>query len=839
MIAIPSQLCTIGYRFILAKKNEKIPVEKDWQSKNNYAYNDVRLSDWLRAENNYGVLCGSRGLVILDFDTIEKWNELKDKLPETFTVQSATRGLPHLYYHVIGEIQNLKLPGLDIRSRGAQVIGARSIINKKTYTVTKDVAIATLKTEELYSVLGLEAPRKERTDYKKIIGGVEQGNRNDSLFKLACSLKSRGVGKDEVLAELMSVNERSKPPLPEREIKTIVNSAFTYPEEQKEEKKRKPDEIPIIQKSFHTDEENLYEQIYKEGISTFVKYNRKTEEITYTNNIQYPDKIIIPMTGQELDKEAILLPSGILEYGTTEQLDADIKQHIHTWLDVDEQYETFATWNIRFSYLYDKFNTLNYTRALGDTGTGKSRLLDVLGNISYKPMRVSGALTPAVIFRIIDKWGGTLCIDEGDQKSSEETDAFIKILNCGYEKNRNVMRMNKEKMEIETFKVYCPKVITTRSTFQDKATEARCMTVIMKQTSRRDIPDILTKKYYKESEELRNKLLLYRLRNYDKINPEIGLDTDLNEFEPRLRQVNRGFIGLFSENSEQIKMFRAYLVEYQRGIVEERSESIEGMIINALAQLINLGHTNITPSDIAEYINQHDTPMFNTTSRSVGKKCKALNITFKRTKIQGSTVNCLDENIPGETFENLFQRYVADPFLLKDLQENFLKNQKGYVVTFVTLPMDTAAHVTEEGLLTTDLNLADFPKNAKKSVTVSVTNVTNVTNVTSALQNSQKINMPTLPIVPEMSSKVPQEMEVDENISDGTPQETKVDLNISSGNQGEKNYSGVANLTEFLQKNVSIKWVDAVAMVGEKTVEKMLFDGELFENPRGTLRVFK
>jgi len=212
-----------------------------------------------------------------------------------------------------------------------------------------------------------------------------------------------------------------------------------------------------------------------------------------------------PIADQEVPLKAVILPDGYEEYGTEQELDNEIREFINKYLDVDEQEAIRAIWNIRLSWVYERFRTLNYTRGLGDTGTGKSRLLDVVGRLHYKPMVVAGALTPAVIFRIISKWKGTLLIDEGDQeKGSDETNAFIKILNCGYEKGMPVARCDKnDPSKIEFFDIYCPKVITTRRRFEDKATEARCMTLTMVQTSRTDIPDVLTSEYDTEINRIR------------------------------------------------------------------------------------------------------------------------------------------------------------------------------------------------------------------------------------------------------------------------------------------------------------------------------------------------
>ena len=53
------------------------------------------------------------------------------------------------------------------------------------------------------------------------------------------------------------------------------------------------------------------------------------------------------------------------------------------------------------SWCYDVLNTVPYLRALGDYGTGKSRFEDIIGGLCYKPMFTNGAITPAVIYRVL------------------------------------------------------------------------------------------------------------------------------------------------------------------------------------------------------------------------------------------------------------------------------------------------------------------------------------------------------------------------------------------------------------------------------------------------------
>jgi putative DNA primase/helicase len=64
-----------------------------------------------------------------------------------------------------------------------------------------------------------------------ITAGTEDGTpgRNETLFKLGCSLRGKGMGEDEILAALTAANRRCEPPLGTGELEAIAASAASYP----------------------------------------------------------------------------------------------------------------------------------------------------------------------------------------------------------------------------------------------------------------------------------------------------------------------------------------------------------------------------------------------------------------------------------------------------------------------------------------------------------------------------------------------------------------------------------------------------------------------------------
>jgi len=399
------------------------------------------------------------------------------------------------------------------------------------------------------------------------------------------------------------------------------------------------------------------EVLTEENEILFCVYNKKNGKISYEENIGK----IYPIIDQEVKMKAIHLPSKAEEYDNDEELEKSIKKHINKWLDIPKDTLQLAIWNIKRSWVYERFHTLNYLRALGDTGQGKTRFLDVLGYIHYKPIATSGATTAAPIFRIINKWKPTLIMDEADFSRSDESQDIIKIINQGYEKNKNIMRCDQfDAKKIDFFDPFCPKILATRKSFTDKAVESRCITQVMTGTSRDDIPFNLNNDFWNDSKIIRNKLLMWRFRNYDKIKPFNNVfPKELSHIEPRLKQTFSSFISLFKHDNEQLSVFKNFIIKYQDELIDERRNSFDGLIILGIFKLLERGVVDFDIKDIIESGNITDFRGNLVKSRSISSRIKAFGFGKNIVRRVGdSTKRCV--NLNSVLLSNLFKRYGYD-----------------------------------------------------------------------------------------------------------------------------------------------------------------------------------
>jgi hypothetical protein len=312
-----------------------------------------------------------------------------------------------------------------------------------------------------------------------------------------------------------------------------------------------------------------------------------TRETTFSPD---PSRRLVPYSPNNnlIQHEVVLLPSQPEEYGSEENLVREIQAFIHRYVDVSYLFEKIASYYVLFSWVYDGFNELPYLRLRGDPGSGKTRFLLIVGSLCYKPIFASGASTVSPLFRILDAFKGTLIIDEGDFRMSDERAEVVKILNNGNAKGFPVLRSeisNQREFNPRAYAVFGPKLVATRGFFEDRALESRFLTEEMGQHRlREDVPINLSFDYKEESLHLRNKLLLFRFRNLHKCAVMESLVD--RTIEPRLNQI---FVPLLSiiKDPQARDDLRELARRYNREIVAERGMDTEAQVLEIIQGMVS------------------------------------------------------------------------------------------------------------------------------------------------------------------------------------------------------------------------------------------------------------
>jgi DNA primase len=289
--------------------------------------------------------------------------------------------------------------------------------------------------------------------------------------------------------------------------------------------------------------------------------------------------------GQVLRKGVVLFAQDMGPLLTSRELIGEIRQTIHRYVDLDGFFEALSAYYVLFTWFNDCYSILPYLRFKGDYGTGKSRALQVIGALCFRPMRASGAASDASLFRTIDTWRGTLLLEEADYQQSDYAQATVKILNQGYDKNQAIILRCADRangFETEAYDVYGPKMIAMRGEFDDKALASRCLTKEMGgATLRKDIPIQLPRQFWlEEAPRLRGLLLRYRLEHWQP-NVEVSQISITAEIEPRLKQVVLVLYSVVKDDELRADL-TAFVEDYHRQVIRERQETLEARVLEAL-----------------------------------------------------------------------------------------------------------------------------------------------------------------------------------------------------------------------------------------------------------------
>lgn len=286
-----------------------------------------------------------------------------------------------------------------------------------------------------------------------------------------------------------------------------------------EELKKGKKDNKNFQTSFFEDKTYFAEQIFNTRLNPknqFLLWNKFTKQVQvvegFEAEIEGRNKIVTPFNLPLIEKGVVSLPSELRKIDEAE-LDSKILKFIRKWLDIEEFYEYLCLYYIKMTWAYDRLSVVPYLRALGDFGSGKTRFIQTIGSLCYKPMFLAGATSDAYLFRIIELFKGTMVLNELERVNTDLSSQIVNILNNGFEKGFGVGRIEGDKSKTPAvYDVFSPKLFSAREPFKDLALESRIITVRLFPTSRKDLPSLLDDSFWAEAQEIRNSLLAYRMR---------------------------------------------------------------------------------------------------------------------------------------------------------------------------------------------------------------------------------------------------------------------------------------------------------------------------------------
>ena len=142
------------------------------------------------------------------------------------------------------------------------------------------------------------------------------------------------------------------------------------------------------------------------------------------------------------------------------------------------------------THVYEAFGCTPYQNIVSATPeAGKTTLLELIRLLVHKAISAD-SISPAALFRAIEKWKATIVIDEADsaiasiRADSERAEALRGLLNGGYRRTGRVVRCVPPAHEPREFSTYAPKAFAGVKSFLADSTLSRCVTITMRRKRR-------------------------------------------------------------------------------------------------------------------------------------------------------------------------------------------------------------------------------------------------------------------------------------------------------------------------------------------------------------------
>ena len=121
--------------------------------------------------------------------------------------------------------------------------------------------------------------------------------------------------------------------------------------------------------------------------------------------------------------------------------------------------DALSLWIVH-SYLHDRLEVSTFLNLTSATKRcGKSLLLEVLSELVYRPLPVAGNITPAALFRTIQKFEPTLLLDEIDTYLANDPELRGVLNGSQRRASAFVIRTVGEDFDPQRFATWCPKVL--------------------------------------------------------------------------------------------------------------------------------------------------------------------------------------------------------------------------------------------------------------------------------------------------------------------------------------------------------------------------------------------
>lgn len=288
---------------------------------------------------------------------------------------------------------------------------------------------------------------------------------------------------------------------------------------------------------------------------------------------------------------------------------------------------------------------------------GKTTLLEAIQALAPKALLAS-SITPAVIFRVVEKYKPTLMIDEADTFVAGN-DEIRGIINSGHTRSSaSVIRCEGDNHEPRKYSTWAPMVLASIKLVGDTITD-RSIVIQLRRKTRGETAEKLSPDLFLEAQHLRRKLLRWakenshKLKSWRPVLPDSGNDRALDNWTPLLgvaeiaggswpEEGRIAFISLTDSDDDSEAIGPLLLADIKTVFDERGVESIwSGDLVDAL--------TEMEERPWCEWKRGH--PM---TANSLSKLLQSFGIRSKQMKQGGLN----RRGYRRSDFEDSFKRYI-------------------------------------------------------------------------------------------------------------------------------------------------------------------------------------
>lgn len=240
--------------FPCASGSKKPALEGDWRR--HATADEAQITAWRDAGLNTGLDCEASGVTVIDLDGASlgigeaTWAKLQAEhgaAPATYTVRTPSGGR-HFYFSGLAPTSAQKLgPKVDTRGIGGYVVTPPSTVAGGAYYVERDLPLAPLPAwvSELLQASAQKAAApadlapdlpsnvQRAIDYLRNAAPAIEGQGGDAhTYRVACAVRDLGVSADTAFDVMTAWNERCEPPWEEDGLRTKIENAYSYAQNQ-------------------------------------------------------------------------------------------------------------------------------------------------------------------------------------------------------------------------------------------------------------------------------------------------------------------------------------------------------------------------------------------------------------------------------------------------------------------------------------------------------------------------------------------------------------------------------------------------------------------------------